>query len=56
MSSDMRAVRIGCIGCGFIGDIHLRQAARMEGVVIGAVADVRGPSAEAFHERFGGLR
>jgi predicted dehydrogenase len=53
MSSNVRGVRIGCIGCGFIADIHLRQAARMPGVVIGAVADVRAPSAEAFHERFG---
>ena len=49
----MRDIRIGCIGCGFIGGIHLRNAARMPGVSIRALADIEEASARDSCERFG---
>jgi predicted dehydrogenase len=48
----MKTLQVGCIGCGFIGDIHLRNALKMPGVHIRGVADVRQQAARAFHERF----
>lgn len=48
----MRDIQIGCIGCGFIADIHLRNAQRMPGVHIRALADIRESAAQSFHQRF----
>ncbi|MEW5979952.1 MAG: Gfo/Idh/MocA family oxidoreductase [Acidobacteriota bacterium] len=48
----MQDLRIGCIGCGFIGEIHLRNAAGMPGLSIRAVADVNEMAARAFYEQF----
>jgi len=49
----MKDLQIGCIGCGFIADIHLRNAQRMRGVHVRAVADIREQAAQGFHERSG---
>ncbi|HUQ91596.1 MAG TPA: Gfo/Idh/MocA family oxidoreductase [Bryobacteraceae bacterium] len=49
-----RELLLGCIGCGFIADIHLRNAARLPGVRLWAAADVRLQAAQDFQNRFGG--
>jgi myo-inositol 2-dehydrogenase/D-chiro-inositol 1-dehydrogenase len=48
----MKDLEIGCIGCGFIADIHLRNASRMAGVHIRTVADRCEQAALEFHRRF----
>jgi predicted dehydrogenase len=47
-------LRIGCIGCGFIGRRHMENVVAMDGVDLGAVADVNLAAAEAFQRDFGG--
>ncbi|HUS05476.1 MAG TPA: Gfo/Idh/MocA family oxidoreductase, partial [Bryobacteraceae bacterium] len=49
----MKPVRIACIGCGFIGRRHMENAAHMEGIEIGAFADLNLPAAEALQKEFG---
>jgi predicted dehydrogenase len=49
----MRELTLGCIGCGFIADIHLRNARKMPGVRIRAVADIREEAARSYHQQYG---
>ncbi|MFN0165079.1 MAG: Gfo/Idh/MocA family protein, partial [Bryobacteraceae bacterium] len=46
-------LEIGCIGCGFIADIHLRNLASHAGARLRAVADLRPEAAGEFQKRFG---
>ncbi len=48
------AIRIGCIGAGYIAGRHLANLAGMEGVSIVGVADPQGGRAEEYAGRYGG--
>lgn len=50
----MSDLRLGVLGCGFIGSIHLGNASRIAGVSVTAVADIDPAAARRAHERFGG--
>lgn len=49
----MRTIRVGVIGTGYIGLVHLDMLRRLEGVEIAAVADPRQNAARRAAERFG---
>ncbi len=49
----MKEVRIGLIGCGFIGAVHADCYAALDNVKVVAVADVRRELADAVATRFG---
>jgi predicted dehydrogenase len=50
----LKPLRIGCIGCGFIGRRHMENIEALDGVELGALADVNLTAAEAFQRQFGG--
>lgn len=49
----LKQIRLGLIGCGVIGQVHLRLAPSIEGATFAAVCDVREDAARAAAERFG---
>ncbi|WP_155699237.1 Gfo/Idh/MocA family oxidoreductase [Paenibacillus psychroresistens] len=49
----MRRVRLGVIGCGVIGRIHLSMAVQMEHIQLMAVADTNYEAASAAGEIYG---
>lgn len=50
----MTDLRLGLLGCGFIGSIHLANAGQIPGVKVTAVGDIDPAAARRAHERFGG--
>jgi myo-inositol 2-dehydrogenase/D-chiro-inositol 1-dehydrogenase len=50
----LKPLRIGCVGCGFIGRRHMENVVAMDAVEVGGLADVNLPAAEVFQRDFGG--
>ena len=50
----MSAIRLACIGCGFIGRRHLENVAAIDGAQVHALVDVNQAAAEQFRRDFGG--
>lgn len=49
----MRELRIGILGCGFMGETHARRLAQIAGVQVTALCDAESGRARALQERLG---